>query len=90
MIQINDWLPVTGYREFWLHNSSETDQTEQSESLKMDCMCEIGTEQSEMRKIHCAFFFLTSGILMRFLAKKKKEQELRQAGHYTPVASNKM
>ena len=61
--------------EFWCRNSSETNQTEQSESLEMDCMCEIGTLRREMRKICRAifFFFLTSGILMRFLAKKMRE-----------------
>ena len=59
--------------EFWRRSSSETDQTEQSESLEMDRMCEIGTLRREMRKICCAIFFLTPEILMQFLAKKKCE-----------------
>ena len=56
--------------EFWRHNNSETGQTEQSDSLEMNRMCKIGTKRREMRKIQRATFFLTPGILMRFLAKK--------------------
>ena len=56
--------------EFWRHNNSETGQTEQSDSLEMNRMYKIGTKRHEMRKIQRAIFFLTPGILMRFLAKK--------------------
>ena len=56
--------------EFWRHNNSETGQTEQSDSLEMNRMCKKGTLRREMRKIQRAIFFLTPGILMRFLAKK--------------------
>ena len=56
--------------EFWRHNNSETGQTEQSDSLEMNRMCKIGTLRREMRKIQHAIFFLTPGILLRFLAKK--------------------